>query len=235
MDTSVNKWYGVYIKHSLAYSDKLYSPESPAIGDKKAICKNGNVIVKSSNTHRLAGQSLMSLHMYPLLPPFRQTPGPIVVPQSYLQRLILERWEAEVKGCEHVKNAQLLEIVPGPALTIRQANLRRLIIEHWEVEVKHCEEAKWAQLLELVLAAHVWYAFALSNGVVLLWLGWYSFASGSTPLPRVIGSTPLPFMGGVVLLWLGWYSFGSDGTPLARMVLLWLGWYSFGSGGTPLP
>jgi hypothetical protein len=92
--------------------------------------------------------------MYPLLPPFCQTPGPIVVPQSYLQRLILEHWEVEVKGCEHAKNAQLLEIVLGPALTIRQANLCRLIIEHWEVEVRHCEEAKWAQLLELVLAAH---------------------------------------------------------------------------------
>ncbi|KAG2063499.1 hypothetical protein BDR04DRAFT_1123215 [Suillus decipiens] len=145
MDTLVNKRYGVYMKHSLACSDKLYSPESPAIGDKKAICKNGNVIVKRPK---------LDEPMYPLLPPFRQTPGPIVVPQSYLQRLILEHWEAEVKGCEHAKNAQLLEIVPGPALTIRQANLRRLIIERWEVEVRCCEEAKRAQLLELVLAAH---------------------------------------------------------------------------------
>ncbi|KAG1829730.1 hypothetical protein F4604DRAFT_1947398 [Suillus subluteus] len=112
-------------------------PVSPAIGDKKATCKNGDVIVKRPKLNE---------PMYPLLPPFRQTPGPVMVPQSYVQRLILERWEAEVKGCEHAKNAQLLEIAPGPALTIRQANLRRLIIERWEVEVRRCEEAKRAQL-----------------------------------------------------------------------------------------
>jgi len=104
--------------------------------------------------YSLAHRPKLDEPMYLLLPPFCQTPGPIVVPQSYLQRLILERWEVEVKGCEHAKNAQLLEIVPGPALTIRQANLHRLIIERWEVEVRCCEEAKWAQLLELVLAAH---------------------------------------------------------------------------------
>ncbi|KAG2073055.1 hypothetical protein BDR04DRAFT_1116581 [Suillus decipiens] len=111
---------------------------SPAIDNKKATCKNGNVIVKRPKLNE---------PMYLLHPPFHQTPSIVAVPQSYLQRLILEHWEAEVKGCEHAKNVQLLEIVPGPALTIRQANLHRLIIECWEVEVRCCEEAKWAQLL----------------------------------------------------------------------------------------
>ncbi|KAG1867725.1 hypothetical protein F4604DRAFT_1927519 [Suillus subluteus] len=74
-------------------------PVSPAIGDKKATCKNGNVIVKRPK---------LDEPMYPLHPPFCQTPGPVMVPQSYLQRLILECWEVEVNGCEHAKNAQLL-------------------------------------------------------------------------------------------------------------------------------
>ena len=91
--------------------------------------------------------------MFPL-PPFCQTPGPISVSQSYLQRLILERWEAEVKACEKEKTLQLLEIAPGPALPIIQASLQRLVIECWDAEVKHCEKAKQAQLLELLLAAH---------------------------------------------------------------------------------
>ncbi|KAG1761820.1 hypothetical protein EV702DRAFT_1272757 [Suillus placidus] len=132
MDISVNKRYGVCIEHSPACSDKLYSPVSPAIGDKTATCKNGNVIVKRPKLKEL------NEPMYPLPPPFHQTPSPVVAPQSYLQRLILERWEAEVKGCEHAKKLQLLELVP----------------ERWEAEVRHCEEAKRAQLLELVLAAH---------------------------------------------------------------------------------
>ncbi|KAG1767063.1 hypothetical protein EV702DRAFT_1050512 [Suillus placidus] len=126
MDISVNKQYGVCIEHSPACSDKLYSPVSPAIGDKTATCKNGNVIVKRPKLKEL------NEPMYPLPPPFRQTPSPVVAPQSYLQRLILERWEAEVKGCEHAKKLQLLELVPGPAVTLLQANLRRLIIERWE-------------------------------------------------------------------------------------------------------
>ncbi|KAG1831931.1 hypothetical protein DFJ58DRAFT_848129 [Suillus subalutaceus] len=87
-------------------------------------------------------------------PPFRQTPGPVLVSQTYLRRLIVEHWEAEVKACEKSKQLRLLELAPGPALTIIQASVRRLIIEHWDAEVKHCEEAKRVQLLELLLAAH---------------------------------------------------------------------------------
>ncbi|KAG2145166.1 hypothetical protein DEU56DRAFT_910289 [Suillus clintonianus] len=117
-------------------------PASPA---KTATYKNGDVTVKRPKFNE---------PMYPLPPPFRQTPGPVMVPQSYLQRLILERWEAELKSCEQAKKLQLSEMVPGPALTLLQANLRRLIVERWEAEVRRCEEAKRAQLLELVLAAH---------------------------------------------------------------------------------
>ncbi|KAG2117746.1 hypothetical protein DEU56DRAFT_918947 [Suillus clintonianus] len=91
--------------------------------------------------------------MFPL-PPFRQTPGPISVSQSYLRRLILERWEAEVKACEKAKQLQLLEIAPGPALTLMQASLRRIVIDRWDAELKRCEEAKRVQLLELLLGAH---------------------------------------------------------------------------------
>ncbi|KAG1829050.1 hypothetical protein DFJ58DRAFT_848827 [Suillus subalutaceus] len=90
-----------------------------------------------------------------LLPPFRQTPGPISIAQSYLRKLILEHWEAEIKACEQAKKLQLLEIAPGPALTLIQASLRRLVVEHWDAELKRCEEAKQAQMLELLLAAHV--------------------------------------------------------------------------------
>ncbi|KAG2109945.1 uncharacterized protein F5147DRAFT_652124 [Suillus discolor] len=120
-------------------------PVSPAIGDKTATSKNGNIIVKRPKLNE---------PMYPLPPPFRQTPSPVMVSQSYLQKLIMERWEAELKNCEHAKKLQLLEMVPGPALTLLQANLRRLIVERWEAEVRRCEEAKRAQLFELVLAAH---------------------------------------------------------------------------------
>ncbi|KAG2106483.1 hypothetical protein BD769DRAFT_1393171 [Suillus cothurnatus] len=88
------------------------------------------------------------------LPPFHQTPGPVSVAQSYLQNLILERWEAEIHACEKEKKLQLLEIAPGTGLTIIQATLQRLVSERWDAEVKRCEEAKRAQLLELLLAAH---------------------------------------------------------------------------------
>ncbi|KAG1897032.1 uncharacterized protein F5891DRAFT_983041 [Suillus fuscotomentosus] len=108
---------------------------SPAIGDKTATSKNGNIIVKRPK---------LDEPMYPLPLPFRQTPSPVMV----------KRWEAELKNCEHAKKLQLLEMVPGPALTLLQANLRRLIVERWEAEVRRCEEAKRAQLFELVLAAH---------------------------------------------------------------------------------
>ncbi|KAG1817832.1 hypothetical protein EV424DRAFT_1540297 [Suillus variegatus] len=89
-------------------------PVSPAIGDKTATCKNGDVIVKRPKLNE---------PMYPLPPPFCQTPSPVMVSQSYLQKLITEHWEAEVKDCEHAKKLQLLEMVPGPALTLLQANL----------------------------------------------------------------------------------------------------------------
>ncbi|KAG1872174.1 hypothetical protein F4604DRAFT_1925770 [Suillus subluteus] len=88
------------------------------------------------------------------LPPFRQTPGPISVAQTYLRKLILERWEAEIQACKKEKKLQLLEIVPGTGLTLIQASLQRLVSERWDAEVKRCEEAKRAQLLELLLAAH---------------------------------------------------------------------------------
>jgi hypothetical protein len=89
-----------------------------------------------------------------LCPPFRQTPGPITASQNYIQKLILECWEAEVKACKQAKKLQLLEVAPGPAISILQASIRRLVIEHWDAEVKQCGEAKWAQLLEVLLAAH---------------------------------------------------------------------------------
>ncbi|KAG1876865.1 hypothetical protein C8R48DRAFT_768439 [Suillus tomentosus] len=90
------------------------------------------------------------------VPPYCQTLGPILVSQSYLQRLILECWEAEVKACEKAKKLQQLEIAPGPGPvpTLIQASLRRLVTDRWDAELKYCEEAKQAQLLELLLAAH---------------------------------------------------------------------------------
>ncbi|KAG1868180.1 hypothetical protein C8R48DRAFT_771878 [Suillus tomentosus] len=87
-------------------------------------------------------------------PPYRQTPGPISVSQSYLRRLIEERWDAEIRYCKKAKKLRQLEMGPGQRLTIIQASLQRLVAERWDAEVKHCEEAKRAQLLELLLAAH---------------------------------------------------------------------------------
>ncbi|KAG1798210.1 uncharacterized protein HD556DRAFT_1440546 [Suillus plorans] len=43
-------------------------------------------------------------------PPYRQTPAPVTVSQSYLRKLVLERWEAEFKCCEEARKAQLLEV-----------------------------------------------------------------------------------------------------------------------------
>jgi hypothetical protein len=59
-----------------------------------------------------------------------------------------------VKACEQVKKLQLLELAPGPAISILQVSMRRLIIERWDAEVKWCEEAKRVQPLEVLLAAH---------------------------------------------------------------------------------
>jgi hypothetical protein len=166
MDTSVNlanKRYRTYLKHSLC-SDAFRSPATPSAGDKKAARKDGNIVVAKWVTpscytlnHSLVCRENVRLEdtelMFPL-PPFRQTPGPVSVSQSYLRRLILARWEAEVKGCEHAKKLQLMEIAPGPALTLLQASLRRIIVDRWDAEVRCCEEVKKVQLLELLLAAH---------------------------------------------------------------------------------
>jgi hypothetical protein len=66
----------------------------------------------------------------------------------------LERWEAELKGCQEAKKAQILEITQGPGTPCPQADLRRLIVERWDAEMRRCEETKKAQLLEILLAAH---------------------------------------------------------------------------------
>ncbi|KAG1881864.1 hypothetical protein C8R48DRAFT_766839 [Suillus tomentosus] len=86
--------------------------------------------------------------MFPV-PPYRQTPGPISVAQTYLRKLILERWEAEVRACENAKKLELLEIAPGKDLTLIQASLRRLVSERWDAEVKRCEEAKKTSVVPL--------------------------------------------------------------------------------------
>ncbi|KAG2743057.1 hypothetical protein P692DRAFT_20878964 [Suillus brevipes Sb2] len=44
------------------------------------------------------------------VPPYRQTPAPVIVSQNYLHRLIVDRWDAEVKRCEEGRKAQLLEV-----------------------------------------------------------------------------------------------------------------------------
>ncbi|KAG1775223.1 hypothetical protein EV702DRAFT_1047085 [Suillus placidus] len=98
-------------------------------------CEDMKIDVKRPKLERLDAEPML------LLPPFCQTPGPITVSQTYVRKLILERWEAEVKAC--------------PAISILQASVRRLVVERWDAELKRCEEAKRAQLLEVLLAAHV--------------------------------------------------------------------------------
>ncbi|KAG1766912.1 hypothetical protein EV702DRAFT_1050539 [Suillus placidus] len=112
-------------------------------------CEDMKIDVKRPKLERLDAEPML------LLPPFCQTPGPITVSQTYVRKLILERWEAEVKACEQAKKLQLLELAPGPAISILQASVRRLVVERWDAELKRCEEAKRAQLLEVLLAAHV--------------------------------------------------------------------------------
>ncbi|KAG1868598.1 hypothetical protein F4604DRAFT_1682235 [Suillus subluteus] len=90
--------------------------------------------------------------MFPL-PLFHQTPGPISVSQSYLRRLIVERWEAEVNACEQAKKQQLSEIAPGPNISILQASLQRIISECWDAELKCCEEAKCHEVNLLLILA----------------------------------------------------------------------------------
>jgi hypothetical protein len=88
MDTSVNlanKWYGAYLKYSLC-SDEFHSPATPSTGDKKAACKDGNIIVTDTEP------------MFPL-PPFRQTPGPIARPSSYPLTSKLAKNHCRPLGC----------------------------------------------------------------------------------------------------------------------------------------
>ncbi|KAG1809659.1 uncharacterized protein BJ212DRAFT_1302496 [Suillus subaureus] len=122
---------------------------SPSAGHKDTACKDGKLEIKRPKLEEPDTGPMF------LRPPFRQTPGPILVSQLYLCKLILERWEAEVKACENAKKLQLLELAPGSGTpSLLQASFRRLISEHWDAEVKHCEEVKQVQLLELLLATH---------------------------------------------------------------------------------
>ncbi|KAG1881924.1 hypothetical protein C8R48DRAFT_766903 [Suillus tomentosus] len=123
-------------------------PMSQIAGRKEAGCEDTKIDVKRPKLERPDAEPMF------LRPPFRQTPGPITASQNYIRNLILERWEAEVKACKQAKKLQLLEVAPGPAISILQASIRRLIVERWDAEVKRCEEAKRAQLLEVLLAAH---------------------------------------------------------------------------------
>ncbi|KAG1871201.1 hypothetical protein DFJ58DRAFT_722632 [Suillus subalutaceus] len=123
-------------------------PMSQIAGRKEAGCEDTKIDVKRPKLERPDAKPMF------LRPPFRQTPGPVTASQNYIRNLILERWEAEVKACEQAKKLQLLEIAPGPAISILQASIQRLVVERWDAEVKRCEEAKRAQLLEVLLAAH---------------------------------------------------------------------------------
>lgn len=169
MDTLniTKKRYEACFKHS-PHSDESSSTMSPSAGHKDTARKDGKLEIKRS----VIPLPLPIIAMYlpvacrpkleepdtgPMFPrpPFRQTPGPISVSQIYLHKLILERWEAEVKACENAKKLQLIELVPGTGTpSLLQASLRRLVSERWDAEVKRCEEAKRVQLLELLLAAH---------------------------------------------------------------------------------
>ncbi|KAG2116893.1 hypothetical protein BD769DRAFT_1672750 [Suillus cothurnatus] len=117
-------------------------PMSQIASHKEAGCEDTKIDLKRPKLERRDAEPML-LH-----PPFCQTPSPITASQNYIQKLILERWEAEVKACEQAKKLQLLEVAPGPAISILQASIRRLVIERWDAEVKRCGEAKWAQLLE---------------------------------------------------------------------------------------
>ncbi|KAG2040380.1 hypothetical protein BDR03DRAFT_1007986 [Suillus americanus] len=59
-----------------------------------------------------------------LLPPFHQMPGPISVSQSYLRRLIVERWDTKICYCEKAKKLCQFEMGLGQGrFTIIQASL----------------------------------------------------------------------------------------------------------------
>ncbi|KAG1860870.1 hypothetical protein F4604DRAFT_1684343 [Suillus subluteus] len=82
----------------------------------------------------------------------RQNPGPIPTSQTYLQTLVLERWDAELRRCDEACKAQLSECMQGPIS--HQTCVRELIVGHWNAEKKQCEEACKVQLLEILLASH---------------------------------------------------------------------------------
>ncbi|KAG1850230.1 hypothetical protein DFJ58DRAFT_729323 [Suillus subalutaceus] len=105
----------------------------PNPGHKDAASKDEKMNVKRPKLEATDAEL-----MFPL-PPFRQTPGPISVSQSYLHRLIVERWEAEVNACEQAKKQQLSEIAPGPNISILQASLRRIVGKRWDAELKRSE------------------------------------------------------------------------------------------------
>ncbi|KAG1815869.1 hypothetical protein EV424DRAFT_1540896 [Suillus variegatus] len=78
-------------------------PVSPST---EATCKDRKIDIKRPKVETPNIELHMPLRevrdtepMIPL-PPFHQTPGPVTVSQTYLRRLIVERWEAEVKACE---------------------------------------------------------------------------------------------------------------------------------------
>ncbi|KAG1770585.1 hypothetical protein EV702DRAFT_1138877 [Suillus placidus] len=65
------------------------------------------------------------------LPPYRQTPGPIKMSQTYLQTLVLERWDAEIRLCDESCRAQLSEHIQGPVA--HQNLVREVIRVRWNV------------------------------------------------------------------------------------------------------
>lgn len=88
---------------------------------------------------------------YPVQP-FHQTPGPVTTSQTYLQTLILEHWDVEIRCCDDACKVQLCKCFPGPMS--RESLIRELIVRHWNAEKQWCQEAQKIQLLELLLAAH---------------------------------------------------------------------------------
>ncbi|KAG1784332.1 uncharacterized protein HD556DRAFT_1311171 [Suillus plorans] len=147
----LKKRYKACFKHS-PHSDESSSTMSPSAGHKDAARKDGNSRSKVACRPKLEEPDTGP--MFPR-PPFRQTPGPIWFPK-YTCKLILERWEAEVKACENAKKLQLIELVPGTGTpSLLQASLRRLVSERWDAEVKRCEEAKGATFR--IASGRPWY------------------------------------------------------------------------------
>ncbi|KAG1853510.1 hypothetical protein F4604DRAFT_1933183 [Suillus subluteus] len=99
-----------------------------------------------------AGEAPHPAKLHYPLQPFRQTPGPIKTSQTYLQTLVLERWDAEIRLCDEACKVQLSERVQGPVT--HQTFVQEIIVGRWVAEKKQCEEARKVQLLELLLVAH---------------------------------------------------------------------------------